>query len=75
MPTVSPSRTAMRSRRPAAGAGTSTVTFSVSSSTKGSSSWTASPSFFSHWPTVASVIDSPSVGTLISVAIAPVPAG
>src|SRR3546814_12225028 len=35
----------------------------------GSSAFTASPGFFSHWPRVASVMDSPSVGTTTSVAI------
>ena len=54
---------------PAAGAGTSTVTLSVSSSTSGSSALTASPGFFNHWPTVASVTLSPSAGTLISMAM------
>ena len=58
-----------RARRPA-GAGTSTVTLSVSSSTSGSSALTASPSFLNHLPIVASVTDSPSVGTRISFAIA-----
>ena len=52
---------------PAAGAGTSMVTLSVSSSTSGSSALTASPGFLNHWPTVASVTDSPSAGTLISI--------
>src|SRR5271157_2080723 len=51
---------------PAAGAGTSIVTLSVSSSTKGSSTATASPVFLNHLPMVASVTDSPSVGTRIS---------
>ena len=54
---------------PAAGAGTSSVTLSVSSSTSGSSPATVSPTFLNHWPTVASVTDSPRVGTRISVAI------
>src|SRR3546814_3071655 len=35
----------------------------------GSSAFTASPGFFSHWPRVASVMDSPSVGTTTSAAI------
>ena len=50
----------------AAGAGTSMVTLSVSSSTSGSSTATASPGFLNHLPMVASVIDSPSVGTRTS---------
>jgi hypothetical protein len=54
---------------PATGAGTSTVTLSVSSSTSGSSTATGSPTAFIHFATVASVTDSPSAGTLISVVI------
>ena len=50
---------------PEAGEGTSTFTLSVSNSTKGSSVLTSSPSFFNHFATVASVIDSPRVGTKI----------
>src|SRR6185295_8006664 len=53
-------------RTPAAGAGTSRVTLSVSSSTSGSSTATESPACLNHLPTVASVTDSPSVGTRIS---------
>src|SRR3954462_629588 len=52
---------------PAAGAGTSIVTLSVSSSTSGSSTATASPGCLNHLPTVASVTDSPRVGTRMSV--------
>src|SRR5258708_1709211 len=52
---------------PAAGAGTSIVTLSVSSSTKGSSTATGSPGRLNHLPMVASVTDSPKVGTRISV--------
>ena len=59
----------MSASTPAAGAGTSTVTLSVSSSTSGSSTATASPGFLNHCPTVASVTDSPSAGTMISIAI------
>ena len=70
--TVSPSLAAMSASTPAAGAGTSIVTLSVSSSTSGSSTATASPAFLNHLPMVASVTDSPSVGTRIS-AMAPVP--
>src|SRR3546814_6220474 len=54
---------------PATEALTSKVTLSVSSSTIGSSTATASPGCFSHWATVASVTDSPRAGTTISVAI------
>src|SRR5689334_39700 len=64
--TVSPFFTAMSDRTPAAGAGTSSVTLSVSSSTSGSSTATASPACLNHFPTVASVTDSPRVGTRIS---------
>src|SRR5436190_838608 len=67
--TVVPWATLMSAKTPAAGAGTSTVTLSVSSSTSGSSASTASPGFLNHWPTVASVTDSPSAGTTISIAI------
>src|SRR5437763_9462022 len=56
----------MSDKTPAAGAGTSIVTLSVSSSTSGSSTATASPGFLNHLPMVASVTDSPSVGTRIS---------
>ena len=45
------------------------VTLSVSSSTSGSSTLTVSPGFLNHWPIVASLTNSPSAGTLISVAI------
>ena len=51
------------------GAGTSTVMLSVSISTRGSSASKDSPTFFSHFDTVASVIDSPSVGTINSIDI------
>ena len=65
--TVSPSRTATSDKTPAAGAGTSIVTLSVSSSTSGSSALTASPAFLNQRPIVASVTDSPRVGTRISI--------
>src|ERR1700690_2610707 len=64
----------MDSMAPSAGAGTSTVTLSVSSSSKGSSRLTASPSFLNQRATVASVTDSPMAGTLISMVMACVPA-
>src|SRR5579862_1455069 len=64
--TVSPSLASISPSTPAAGAGTSMVTLSVSSSTSGSSTATASPGFLNHLPMVASVTDSPSVGTRIS---------
>ena len=64
--TVSPFFAAISESTPAAGAGTSSVTLSVSSSTSGSSTATASPGCLNHLPTVASVTDSPRVGTRIS---------
>ena len=69
MATVSPVLTAISDNTPEAGAGTSIVTLSVSSSTKGSSVVTASPACLNHWPTVASTTDSPRAGTRISVAM------
>src|SRR4051812_43696877 len=65
--TVSPSLAAISPSTPADGAGTSMVTLSVSSSTRGSSTATASPAFLNQRPIVASVTDSPSVGTRMSV--------
>src|SRR5215472_12752053 len=67
--TVSPSLAAISLSTPAAGAGTSMVTLSVSSSTSGSSTATGSPAFLNHLPIVASVTDSPSVGTRMSVIV------
>src|SRR5229473_5419112 len=67
--TVSPSLAAISPSVPADGAGTSMVTLSVSSSTSGSSTATASPAFLNQRPMVASVTDSPSVGTRISVIV------
>ena len=67
--TVSPSLAAISPSTPADGAGTSMVTLSVSSSTSGSSTATASPAFLNQRPMVASVTDSPSVGTRISVMV------
>ena len=55
--TVSPDFTAISASTPEAGAGTSTVTLSVSSSTRGSSAETVSPACLNHWPTVASTMD------------------
>src|ERR1700730_2256232 len=67
--TVSPSFAEISPSTPADGAGTSIVTLSVSSSTNGSSTATASPAFLNQRPMVASVTDSPSVGTRISVMV------
>ena len=66
-PTVSPSPATISPSTPAAGEGTSTVTLSVSSSQSISSTATASPGFLNQVATVASVTDSPRVGTRISV--------
>ena len=63
--TVSPSFTEMLPNTPLIGEGTSTLTLSVSNSTSGSSAATFSPFDFNHFDTVASVTDSPSVGTVI----------
>src|SRR4051812_14802088 len=67
--TVSPSLAMISPSVPADGAGTSMVTLSVSSSTSGSSTATGSPAFLNQRPIVASVTDSPSVGTRISVIV------
>src|SRR5258707_14805227 len=65
--TVSPSLAAISLNVPAEGAGTSMVTLSVSSSTRGSSTATASPAFLNQRPMVSSSTDSPIEGTRISV--------
>src|SRR3546814_669104 len=67
--TLAPAAAITSNSTPATEALTSKVTLSVSSSTIGSSTATASPGCFSHWATVASVTDSPRAGTTISVAI------
>ena len=67
--TVVPAAAEIDVSLPEAGAGTSTVTLSVSSSTMGSSAFTASPTFLNHFAIVASVTDSPRAGTRISLAI------
>ena len=69
--TVAPVSTSMADNTPAAGALTSRVTLSVSSSTRGSSALTVSPAFLNHLATVASLTDSPSVGTMMAVPPAP----
>ena len=65
--TVAPSAATSSTMTPATGQGTSTVTLSVSSSQSISSTATASPGPLNQVATVASVTDSPSVGTRISV--------
>src|SRR3954470_18923317 len=67
--TVSPSLATISPSVPADGAGTSMVTLSVSSSTSGSPTPPAPPAFLNQRPMVASVTDSPSVGTRISVMV------
>src|SRR4051794_41952433 len=67
--TVVPSAAMISLSVPADGAGTSMVTLSVSSSTRGSSTATGSPAFLNQRPMVASVTDSPRVGTRISVMV------
>jgi len=54
---------------PAAGDGSSTVAFSLSSVTTGSSFLTVSPDFLSQPPISTSVMDSPISGTLSSMGI------
>ena len=66
---MSPSLTLISVSCPVAGAGTSKVTLSVSNSNNGSSTVTGSPIFLYHLAIVASVTDSPSDGTCISVAV------
>src|SRR5437016_741134 len=63
--TVSPSLTAIFTSLPSNGEGISALTLSVTTSTKGSSRLTKSPSRLSHLSTVPSVTDSPSWGILI----------
>src|SRR5918993_238785 len=67
--TVSPSLATMSPSVPAAGAFTSRVTLSVSSSRIGSSALTGSPGFLNQRPIVGSETDLPRVGTRISVAM------
>src|SRR5215813_7020978 len=61
--TVLPASTRISLSVPAAGANTSSVTLSVSSSSSGSSTFIGSPTLFIHFATVASVTDSPRAGT------------
>ena len=59
---VSSSSAITFSRTPATGEGISVSTLSVDTSSKGSSTSTLSPTFFSHWVMVPSVTDSPNSG-------------
>ena len=63
--TIEPSFTLIDVKIAEQGLGHSRFTLSVSSSTIGSSESTVSPTCLSHLDTVASVIDSPKVGTKI----------
>ena len=63
--TVLPFSNFISDKTPDAGEGTSIFTLSVSSSTNGSSVSIWSPIFFNHLETVASIILSPNVGTII----------
>ena len=65
MGTVSPSCANIRSRMPVAGDGSSMVTLSVITSTRGSYRWISSPGCFSHLPMVPSTTDSPTWGSSI----------
>ncbi len=65
-PTVVPSGATMAAKMPDTGAGTSTVTLSVSNSHSISSAATASPGFLNQVATVASETLSPRVGTRTS---------
>src|SRR5690606_16336691 len=65
--TVLPSALTISLRTPAAGAGTSSTTLSVSTSIRISSAWTASPGCFFQLSSVASEMDSESCGTRTSV--------
>ncbi len=67
--TVAPSSAAISPRTPSAGAPTSRLTLSVSSSTSTSSFFTASPGFLVQRATVASLTDSPRVGARMSLMV------
>ena len=67
---AAPAAASTSATTPASVAPTSRVTLSVSSSTKGSSTLTGSPTCFNQRATVASVTDSPRVGTRMSAVIA-----
>ena len=69
MVAVSPSAFLMPRNTPASGEVTSTFTLSVSRASTTSSLATCSPSCLSHLPIVTSLTDSPTEGTLISLAI------
>ena len=64
--TVTPSKTRISASTPAVGAGISASTLSVLISKIGSSRFTSSPTFFSHFDSVPSAIDSPIWGMMTS---------
>ena len=64
--TVAPSAARISDRTPSDGDTISSETLSVSSSTRTSSFFTASPACFVHLPMVASVTDSPRAGVRMS---------
>src|SRR5208282_473423 len=65
--TVAPSGLLISVRTPAAGAGSSSTTLSVSTSTRFSSRLTASPTFLCQLTSVASATDSGNTGTFTSI--------
>src|SRR5439155_1682328 len=67
--TVAPSGLRISATMPESGAGNSSTTLSVSTSTRFSSRVTASPAFLCQLTSVASVIDSGRTGTLTSMSI------
>jgi len=67
--TVDPSALVIFTMTPSAGAGNSSTTLSVSTSTRFSSRLTASPSFLCHDSRVASDTDSDSCGTFTSISM------
>src|SRR5690348_3561263 len=67
--TVLPSPTMISCKTPEAGAGISASTLSVEISNRGSSRWTLSPGFLSHFVIVPSKMDSPIWGMMTSVGI------
>jgi hypothetical protein len=69
--TVAPGCTRISFRMPDAGAGISASTLSVEISKSGSSRCTLSPTFFIHFVTVPSAIDSPIWGMMTSVIDSP----
>ena len=69
MGTIAPSGTRMWATTPDAVDSSSVAILAVSSSTRGSPSWTGSPSCFSHLTMVASCISMPHWGKTISWAI------